>query len=38
MEKKSMRTGFWWESRKEKDHWEELDVGERLTLKRILEK
>jgi hypothetical protein len=38
MGKKSKHTRFWWESGKERDHSEELDVGGRITLKRILEK
>jgi hypothetical protein len=26
--RRGMHTGFWWESRKKKDHLEDLDVGE----------
>jgi hypothetical protein len=29
--------GFAWEDRKERDHWEDLGVGERITLKCILQ-
>jgi hypothetical protein len=29
--------GFWWESQKDKDHWEDLDVGGKIILKWILE-
>jgi hypothetical protein len=29
---------FWWESRKERDHYEEVDAGGRIILKWILEK
>jgi hypothetical protein len=29
---------FWWECQKERDHEEDLDVGERIILKWILEK
>jgi hypothetical protein len=29
--------GYWWESRKERDHWEDQDVGEWTILKWILE-
>jgi hypothetical protein len=25
--------GYWWESQKKTDHWEEKDVGERIILK-----
>jgi hypothetical protein len=25
--------GFWWETRKERDHWEDLDVGGRIILR-----
>jgi hypothetical protein len=34
----SMHIGFWWESQKERDHSEDLDVGGRIILKWILEK
>jgi hypothetical protein len=34
----TMPTGFWWESHKERDHRETLDVGGRIILKWILEK
>jgi hypothetical protein len=33
-----MLTGYWWESQKERDHWEEQDVGWWTILKWILER
>jgi hypothetical protein len=33
-----MHIGYWWESRKETDHWEDQDVGGWTILKRILER
>jgi hypothetical protein len=33
-----MNLGFWWDSQKERDHQEELDVGGRIILKWNLEK
>jgi superfamily II DNA/RNA helicase len=36
MGRKGMHIGFCWESQKERDHWEDLDVGGRVTLKWIL--
>jgi hypothetical protein len=30
--------GYWWESQKEKDHWEDQDVGGWTILKWILER
>jgi hypothetical protein len=32
-----MHVGYWWESQKERDHWEDQDVGEWTILKLILE-
>jgi hypothetical protein len=33
MEKKRNHVGFWWESQKERDYLEDLDVGGRIILK-----
>jgi hypothetical protein len=33
-----MHIGFWWESQKQRDHKEDLDIGGRITLSLILEK
>jgi hypothetical protein len=33
-----MHAGLWWESRKERDHYENLGIHGRIILKRILEK
>jgi hypothetical protein len=33
-----MDTGFRWKSQKERDHYEDLDIGERIILRYILEK
>jgi hypothetical protein len=30
--------GFWCESHKDRDHYEDLDVGGRIIIKRILER
>jgi hypothetical protein len=30
--------GYWWESQKERDHWEDQDVGGLTILKWILER
>jgi hypothetical protein len=37
MGKRGMRTGFWWETKKTRDHSEDLEVG-RIILKCTLEK
>jgi hypothetical protein len=34
---RGMYVGFWWESKKERDHWEYLDGGGRVILKWIRE-
>jgi hypothetical protein len=33
-----MHIGYWWESQKERDHWEDQDVDGRTILKWILER
>jgi hypothetical protein len=33
-----MHIGFLWESQKERDHWENLDVGWRIMLRWILDR
>jgi hypothetical protein len=38
MGKITMHTGLWWESQKERDHYEDLGVNERIILKWISEK
>jgi hypothetical protein len=36
--KKGMHIGYWWEIQKERDHWEDQDVGGWTILKWILER
>jgi hypothetical protein len=38
MERRGMHIGFWWESRKERDHYKDLDVGGRIILEMILDR
>jgi hypothetical protein len=38
MGRRRMHTGYGWESQKERDHWEHLDVGGRIILIFILDK
>jgi hypothetical protein len=38
MVRRGMHIGYWWESQKVRDHWEDLDVGGMVTLKWILER
>jgi hypothetical protein len=33
-----MHIGYWWESQKEREHWEDQDVGGWAILKWILER
>jgi hypothetical protein len=36
MGRRRMRKGFWWETQKERDHKEDVEVGGRIIIKRIL--
>jgi hypothetical protein len=36
--RRGMYIGYWWESQKEIDHWEDQGVGEWTILKWILER
>jgi hypothetical protein len=36
--RRGMLTGYWWESQKERDHWENQGVGGWKVLKRIIDK
>jgi hypothetical protein len=36
MERKGMHKGVRWESQKERDHWEDLEVGGRIILRWLL--
>jgi hypothetical protein len=35
---REMHTGYWWESQKERDHWEDQDIGGCIILREILER
>jgi hypothetical protein len=35
--RRGMHIGYWWQSQKEKDHLEDLNVGGRIIFKWILE-
>jgi hypothetical protein len=36
--RQGMHIGYWWESQKERDHWEDQDVGGWTILKWILDR
>jgi hypothetical protein len=36
--RRGMHIGYWWESQKERDHWEDQDVGGWITVQWILER
>jgi hypothetical protein len=36
--RRGMSIGYWWESHKDRDHWEGQDVGGRTILKWILQR
>jgi hypothetical protein len=38
MGRRGMHIGYWWESQKERDYWEDQDVGGWTILKWILER
>jgi hypothetical protein len=37
MGRRRIHIGFWWQSQKERDHYEDLDVGGRIIIRLILE-
>jgi hypothetical protein len=37
MGRRGMNVGFWWQSQKERDHWEDMGAGGRIILKWTLE-
>jgi hypothetical protein len=37
MGRRGMQIGYWWESQKERDHYEDQEVGGMIILKQILE-
>jgi hypothetical protein len=38
MRSRGIHVGFWWESKEKRDHWNGLHVGEKITVKLILER
>jgi hypothetical protein len=38
MERRGMRIGYWWGSQKERDHWEDQDIGGWTIFRWILER
>jgi hypothetical protein len=36
--RREMHIRYWWENQKERDHWEDVDVGGKMIVKWILEK
>jgi hypothetical protein len=36
--RRGMHVGYWWESQKERNHKEDIDIGRRMILKYIIDK